>query len=198
MWSRMYAMSVVTLRANPCIVRPRASRTPIAAILRGFGPSASTHTPGYSASRPAPGTPSLGRATSIRRSSTAANVLERALGVREVDDRVADELTGTVVRDVAAALDRHEVGADRGRVALQVGREVGMRAVGEHMVVFEQQQVLLVPVIEQRLLHRQRLAVRHPPQPAGCGAGRRAHVRARRSSRAISRISLTRLRKPAA
>ena len=31
-------MSVVTLSAKPCIVRPRASRTPIAPILRGSGP----------------------------------------------------------------------------------------------------------------------------------------------------------------
>ena len=41
-------MSVATLRAKPCIVRPRLRRTPMAQILRGFGPSASTHTPGYS------------------------------------------------------------------------------------------------------------------------------------------------------
>jgi hypothetical protein len=30
--------SVVTLSAKPCIVRPWARRTPMAAILRGFGP----------------------------------------------------------------------------------------------------------------------------------------------------------------
>jgi hypothetical protein len=58
MCSRMYVRSVVMLSANPCIVRPRASRTPIAAIFRGSGPSTSTHTPGYWSSRPAPVTPS--------------------------------------------------------------------------------------------------------------------------------------------
>ncbi len=41
-----YAMSGATLRAKPCIDRPRVSRTPIAAILRGSSPSGSTHTPG--------------------------------------------------------------------------------------------------------------------------------------------------------
>ena len=50
---RRYVMSVVTLRAKPCIVRPPLSRTPMAQILRGDGPSASTHTPGYSVIRPA-------------------------------------------------------------------------------------------------------------------------------------------------
>ena len=47
-------MSVATLRAKPCIVRPALRRTPMAQILRGLGPAASTHTPGYSVSRPAP------------------------------------------------------------------------------------------------------------------------------------------------
>ncbi len=53
MCRRRYVMSVVTLRAKPCIVRPPLSRTPMAQILRGYGPSASTHTPGYSVIRPA-------------------------------------------------------------------------------------------------------------------------------------------------
>ncbi len=35
-----------TLRAKPCIVRPRLRRTPMAQILRGSAPSGSTHTPG--------------------------------------------------------------------------------------------------------------------------------------------------------
>ena len=45
MWPNI-ARSVVTLRAKPCIVRPRLSFTPMAAILRGWAPSGSTHTPG--------------------------------------------------------------------------------------------------------------------------------------------------------
>ena len=50
MWSNM-ARSVVTLRPKPWVVRPRAVRTPMAAILRGPsgptpGASGSIHTPG--------------------------------------------------------------------------------------------------------------------------------------------------------
>jgi hypothetical protein len=53
-----------------------------------------------------------------------------------------------------------------GRITAQVGGQVGVLAIREHMVVFEQQEVLLTPVVEQRLLDGKRLAVRHPPQPS--------------------------------
>ena len=61
MWPNI-AKSVVTLRATPCSVRRRSGptrfvRTPMAAILRGLGPSASTQTPGYSPTLLAPGRP---------------------------------------------------------------------------------------------------------------------------------------------
>ncbi len=64
MCSRMYVRSVATLSAKPCIVRPRLSRTPMAQILRGSGPSGSTHTPGCSRSRPAV-TPNVASASMI-------------------------------------------------------------------------------------------------------------------------------------
>ena len=45
MWPNI-AMSGATLRAKPCIDRPRVRRTPMAAILRGWSDSGATHTPG--------------------------------------------------------------------------------------------------------------------------------------------------------
>ena len=48
----------------------------------------------------------------------------RAEPVVDVEDRVPDELAGTVVRDVAAALDRDEFGADRGWFTSQVVLEI--------------------------------------------------------------------------
>ena len=46
--------------------RPAAARrTPMAQILRGFGPSTSTHTPGYPARRPASARPSSARVATI-------------------------------------------------------------------------------------------------------------------------------------
>ena len=99
-------------------------------------------------------------------------------------DRIADQLPGAVVRDVAAAADSDEVCADLGRIAAQVGGQVGVLAIREHMVVFEQQEVLLAAVVEQRLLDGERLAA---PAPAIGPARRRAasgagHVRARPTS----------------
>src|SRR6187397_1136679 len=111
---------------------------------------------------------------------------KRPFGVRDRQDRVADELTRSVVRDVATAVDGDEVGADRRRIAAEVLGEVRVLPVREHVIVLEQQQMLLTTVVEQRLLDGKRLAVRHPSQPsdpqwpsAAYGAG---HVRARRTN----------------
>ena len=70
-----------------------------------------------------------------------------------------------------------------------------MTTVREDVVVLEQQEVLLAAVVEQRLLYRERLAVRHPPQPADTEGA--AHHNSADQSR-LSRIALTFLRKPAA
>ncbi len=94
------------------------------------------------------------------------HVFCRAERVVDRQDRIPDELTRPVVGDVAAALDGDEVGADRGRIAPQVGLEIGPPAVREDVGVLEQQQVLLPAVLEQRRLDRQRFEVWHPPQPA--------------------------------
>ena len=80
MCSRMNARSVVTFNAKPCIVRPRERRTPIAQILRGFGPSASIHTPGYSASTPAVVSPNSWRV----RTTTCCTAATWSLAPREL------------------------------------------------------------------------------------------------------------------
>ena len=51
MWSN-HDRSVVTFKAKPCIVRPRLSRTPTAAIFRGLSFAGCTQTPGYLSRRP--------------------------------------------------------------------------------------------------------------------------------------------------
>ena len=92
---------------------------------------------------------------------------------------IADELSGAVVGHVAAALHRHQFGTDRGGIDEHVDGEVGAWAVREHVRVLEQQQVILDAVGEQRLLHRERLAVGNPAEPANP----QCHVTARRTSR---------------
>ena len=74
------ARSEVTLRATPCRVRRRPGptrmvRTPMAAIFRGSGPSASTQTPGYSSTLPAPGSP---RSASASMTSAPGDARARA------------------------------------------------------------------------------------------------------------------------
>ena len=121
-------------------------------------------------------------------------MIGRADGNRNVDDRVADELPRPVVRDVAATLHRHEVGSHRCRLDEHVDREIGTRAVGEHVGVFEQQQVILGAVRRTWPLHRERLAVRNPAEPADP----QRHVTTRPTSCAVSSVCLILTRKPAA
>ena len=129
-------------------------------------------------------------------------VLAGAVLRRQGDDRVADELTGAVVGDVAAAVHRNQFGTDDGRVDEHVGGEVGRGAVREHVRVLEQQQVVVVATREQRRLHGERFAVRHAAEPADAQGtrppdGRRArptgrlvHQRVGQSSASHSRVSM--------
>ena len=165
----------------------------MAQILRGFGPlGVDPHA--RVLGEPSRRDPERGQGVDDELLDVA-HVLGRTEAVAELDDRVADQLTGPVVGDVAAAADADEVGPDRGRVAAQVVLEVRARPVREHVGVLEQQQVLPGAVVEQGLLDRQRLAVGDGPQPAD--AQRRGdHSSADQSL--VSRISLIRRRKLAA
>ena len=58
------------------------------------------------------------------------------------EDRVADELAGAVVGDVAAAVGLHQLGADLGRRHEQVA-QVGPHAERVDVRVLEQQQVVV-------------------------------------------------------
>ena len=135
----------------------------MAQILRGLGPAASTHTPGYSVRRPA--TDAERRQRVDDDLFDVADVAGSVELVGDGDDRIADELAGTVVGDVATSAHGNELGADCCGIAAQVVGEVRARSVREHVRMFEEQEVLLGPPAEQRLLYRQRLAVGHPPQP---------------------------------
>ena len=84
----------------------------------------------------------------------------------ERDDRVADELTGTVIGDVAAAIGFDELGADRRGIAQHV-RAIGARTERVDVRMFLQEQVLLVRVLVHRALQRLAFTVRNEPEPAG-------------------------------
>ncbi len=67
------------------------------------------------------------------------DVADPGAGSGDGDDRVADQLAGPVVGDVAAPVGLHQPRADRGRGDEHVGR-VGAGAEGEDVVVLEQQE----------------------------------------------------------
>ncbi len=95
------------------------------------------------------------------------DVAQSVAPVGEGDDRVADQLPGTVIRDVAAAIRTHEVGTDVRRRHQHVGR-IGRGAEGEHVRVFEEQQVVVVGAPVERALELVGFAVRNatePPRP---------------------------------
>ena len=128
MWSNM-ARSGSTLRAKPCIERPRVDPHADGADLPrpagarpGVDPDARV-----AASRPTPpGQAEVARA-SMTSCSTACTWPGRRSGpIGTVEDRVADELARAVVGDVAAPVGPDELGADRRRVDQHVAR-VGAR-----------------------------------------------------------------------
>ena len=112
-------------------------------------------------------------------------MVSRTDSVRHVDDRVADELPGAVIGDIATALHRHQFGTDRSRVDEHVDRKVGAWPMGEHMRVLEQEQMILDAIGEDGRLHRECLAVGNPAEPANP----QCHVTTRQPSRG-SRASL--------
>ena len=87
----------------------------------------------------------------------------------EGDDRVADELTGTVVCHVAAAISLDELGSHRGRIAEHV---LDLRARPErvHVRMLLEQQVVGIGVLVDRTLQRFRFRVGHEPEPTGSHA----------------------------
>ena len=118
----------------------------------------------------------------------------------ERDDRVADELPGPVVGDVAAAVGPHELGAHRLGRHEHVG-EIGARPERVHVRVLLQEQVVVGRARVQPALQRLGLAVRHPPQPATAPAvgHRRPLMRARSCSQSwVSSTWRTESRKAAA
>ena len=114
--------------------------------------------------------------------------------VIDVQNWIADELAGAVVRDVTTALGSNQLGTNSSRLALQVGPKVGCPPIGKDVRVLEEQQMLVFAVFEERRLHRERFAVRHAAQPPD--SQRLNHNSVDQSL--VSRISLTRFKNPAA
>ena len=82
----------------------------------------------------------------------------------ERHDRVAHQLPGPVIRDIAAPIGDDELGTHRRRLAQDV---LPLRARTErvHVRVLLQQQVLVFGVLVHRALQRLGVAVRDEPEP---------------------------------
>ena len=201
MWSNK-ARSGSTLRAKPCIDRPRVTRTPMAQILRGAGPVGVD--PHARVARPAA---RRGRPSSARVSITTCSIaVRRGAGTERgagghVDDRVADQLARPVVGDVAAPVGSHQLGPDRGRVDEHVGR-VGVHPERVDVRVLEQQQVVVAARGRAGRAAARAPRVGDPTQPANPEHRRPVSARVPAQSSAaqswVSRISVTRARNAAA
>jgi hypothetical protein len=114
---------------------------------------------------------------------------------RQREDRVADELPGAVVRDVAAAVGPHELGSDGSGRDEDVA-EIGTRTERVHVGMLEQQQVVVGAALVEPALERVGVAIRDAPEPT-CLQGGPTHVSSASQSR-VSRISFIRRRNAAA
>ena len=169
MWPNM-PRSVVTLSATPCSVRRRPGptrrvRTPMAATLRGFGPSASSQTPGYSPDAGGAGQAEVGQRVDHHLLEAVHVGRSRGRVVGHGDDRVGHQLARAVIGDVAAAVGPLEHGPDRGRVDEHV-TVIGVRAERVGVRVLEDEQVVVVRPRGQGVLQLVGLVVRDRPERA--------------------------------
>ena len=94
------------------------------------------------------------------------------------EDRIADQLSGAVVGDVAAPVGPHQLGPDRRRVDEDVGH-VGPGAERVDVGVLEQQEPVVGTALEQGVLQVERLPVGHRAEPAHPQGARRGGDRRR-------------------
>ncbi len=116
--------SFSTLTAKPCVVTPRETCTPIEAILRSAPTRRCSRCPRSQRERAA--MPSLGERGDDRgfhRAQVAADVVDR-------HDRVADELAGAVVGELAAAVGVDHVDAFGAVEVLAERQLLGARRAG--------------------------------------------------------------------
>jgi hypothetical protein len=90
---------------------------------------------------------------------------DRASDERHGDDRVADELARAVVGDVAAAVGSLVLGTVHARLCEKV-LGTGPHPKRVDVAVLEQEQVLRVAVPEERVLHRECVAIADATKPA--------------------------------
>ncbi len=148
-----HSMSGSTFSARPCIERPLVTLIPTAQILRGDGPSGSTHTPGKASRRPSrlrssPRSPSASMTTCstwcTKHGIAPASHLD-------CENRVNDELSRPVVGDVAASVRPHDVRTERfelGRSCEHV-RRVPAQTERDHVRVLEHEQVVVGALIAE-------------------------------------------------
>ena len=105
--------SVVTLKAKPCMVMPRVILTPMAPIL--FDP---THTPVFCGSR-ARLHAQVGGGTD-QDLLEVAEVLDHVVALAESEDRITDELPGSVIGRTAPPVDPEQRDAERRALRLAV------------------------------------------------------------------------------
>ena len=117
----------MTLSAMPWYVTPRSTRRPRAPILRGRGPSGSHQQPGWPSRRAAAHAVGGTGRHEGRLQCPDERANEQA-AIVQGDDRVRHELAGTVVRDLAAALDADHRDA-AGLELVGAGQDVGRIAV---------------------------------------------------------------------
>ena len=119
-------------RAKPCMVTPRDTRIPIAAIFRSGWPG--THT--SAASLDPDGADSRVRAGPHQRFLDGPHVGDHVNRLAEPDDRVPDELPGAVPGDLAAPV---HLDHRRPRVAQRPVERAGPLPGREHRLVLQQQ-----------------------------------------------------------
>ena len=108
-----------------------------------------------------------------------------------VEDRVTDQLTRTVVGDVATPISLDELGTKRTKL-ISVDQQVltgGAATRGDRVGMLQEKQ-MITATDEQRPLKGQRVSVRDPPEPTDPKSPVVARAGGQRTSASQSRVSM--------
>jgi hypothetical protein len=80
---------------------------------------------------------------------------------QQVQQRIPDQLSWTVIRDVSAAMNGNKVCPNFLWIAFQILFKVCLLTIGKHVLMLYEQQMLIYAMFKYGLLNRQRLRIRN-------------------------------------
>jgi hypothetical protein len=85
---------------------------------------------------------------------------------QQVQQRISNQLSWSVIGDVASAMNGNKFCANCIWIAFQILLKVGLLTIGKHMLMFKKQQMLIYAMLKNGLLQYQRFRIRNTAKPS--------------------------------